>query len=456
MTKDVYIIGGGTVSYVRPHLVLAAPAYGTVVDKIAGEVAGHSDFEGKINTYYTRMAGDKHESVQVSLTGGVTQLGTEFYGGTKSGYETNDDIVRWVNQITSDPAPKIVFFPVAICDWEAEQIDFEKSGDNPQSGFLEAGRQFNRLSTHSDMSLSLKLKPAAKIINLIRKDRKDIFLIGFKTTTGATPQSQFFEGLDLLKRTSCNLVLANDIRTLKNIIVTPEQAPYGPYSDRGEAIAVLVDMAISRSKGHFTRSRVVSKDYVQWNSPEIPDSLRKVVNHCISRGAYKTFQGKTVGHFAVRQKDGTFLTSMRGVDFNKLANHQSYNVGMVKVTPVDDIEVEVNGGKPSVGGQSQRIIFRDHPDVDCIVHFHCPLRKGFEGFPKRPQAPFECGSHECGQNTSDGLQVWVQKDDTKLKAVMLDKHGPNIVFHRNMNPDTVIAFIEKYWDLERSISDVIG
>jgi hypothetical protein len=69
--------------------------------------------------------------------------------------------------------------------------------------------------------------------------------------------------------------------------------------------------------------------------------------------------------------------------------------------------------------------------------------------------PYECGSHECGQNTSDGLELFVEdKHGHRLKAVMLDKHGPNIVFNKNMDPNTVIEFIERYWDLGRSTSEV--
>jgi hypothetical protein len=60
----------------------------------------------------------------------------------------------------------------------------------------------------------------------------------------------------------------------------------------------------------------------------------------------------------------------------------------------------------------------------------------------RAQRPYECGSHECGQNTSDGLG-----DFGGIKAVMLDRHGPNVVFHRGVDPAIVIDFIERNFDL---------
>ncbi len=37
--------------------------------------------------------------------------------------------------------------------------------------------------------------------------------------------------------------------------------------------------------------------------------------------------------------------------------------------------------------------------------------------------------------------------DLKVSAVMLDQHGPNIVFKRDTDPQKVIEFIEENFDL---------
>ena len=59
------------------------------------------------------------------------------------------------------------------------------------------------------------------------------------------------------------------------------------------------------------------------------------------------------------------------------------------------------------------------------------------------QREYECGSHECGRNTSRGLKKF-----GNLSAVYLDQHGPNIVFHRSIDSQEVINFIEANFDLE--------
>jgi hypothetical protein len=59
------------------------------------------------------------------------------------------------------------------------------------------------------------------------------------------------------------------------------------------------------------------------------------------------------------------------------------------------------------------------------------------------QREFECGSHQCGKNTSNGLRQF-----GNLSAVYLDNHGPNIVFHHDISPQEVIDFIEANFNLE--------
>ncbi len=292
----------------------------------------------------------------------------------------------------------------------------------------------------------MELTPSDKIIGLIRKERKDIFVVGFKTTSNQSSDTQYIRGLELMKKNSLNLVLANDTVTRNNMIIAPEETRYCETNQRNDVLSYLCDMMLSRMSNHFTRSTVIPGDSVAWSSNEVPENLRQVVNHCIKNGAYKPFLGKTAGHFAVKVDDGVILTSIRRTNFNQLQE-----VGLVKVESKNKDEVIAHGFRPSVGGQSQRIIFSEHPDLDCIVHFHCPVKPEFKNtiVPVKEQWPNECGSHECGQNTSNGLREIQLNDGHKLSVVYLDEHGPNIVFNRNTPSEQVIGFIEKHFDLEQ-------
>jgi hypothetical protein len=357
--------------------------------------------------------------------------------------ETNDDLEKLLDYLVTQPETKGIVLAAAVCDWQPYCTT--RWVDNyPLTTYGEFGKSRPRLRTSEKGHLQLGLKPADKLIGKIRKARKDIFLVGFKATTGQSEQEQYITGLGLLKNASCNLVFANDVHEYRNMVITPEEAKYHVTNSRKEAVIGLCEMIAMRSQLHFTRSTVIEGDAIPWDSEGIPPNLRKVVDHLIARGAYKPFQGKTVGHFATRgPKDGIIYTSRRKSNFNELAK-----TGLLRIDTVGEDQVIAHGAKPSVGGQSQRIIFDDHPDVDCIVHAHVPLRPGVKlnglSLQVRPQRPFECGSHECGKNASDGLrEVWPE-----IKAVMLDEHGPNICFSKDTNPDRVIEFIEDFFDLE--------
>ena len=404
MNKTCVILGGGTFSHVRTHLSLATPAFGTTARHL--EVLAKEKFKNMdVKLHLTRMADPSSNLV------------------------TNDDINIIVTDIINDNTIKVVFFNVALCDYVG------KVGD------IFSSKYADRLQTKNGNQI-MELTPAFKIIKRIRQHRKDIFLIGFKTTAGAEPADQFAAGLNLMKTTSCNLVLANDVITHKNMIITPEEGAYGKDLDRADALRELVDIAYWRTHLTFTRSTVVDGQPVGWNSWEVPAALRTVIDHCVERGAYKTFNGVTTGHFAVKLGPGEFLTSIRKTNFNDIDKN-----GLVRVKTDGDDNVIAYGSKPSVGGQSQRIIFNTFQDCDCIVHFHCPLKTDSK-VTSVSQREYECGSHQCGENTARGLNYY----GDGIYAVMLDNHGPNIVFNRYADPQKVIDFIEEHFDLEGSTS----
>ncbi len=405
--RQIHVVGGGTIEPVREHLALSARAYGKTARRLA-ELCGTYWSGMDVNLHLTKMA------------------------DPSSNLETSEDLRGLAHDITTDFKTKVVFWNPAIADFRGEV------GDVP------SGMHADRLKT-ANGEQTMRLIPNDKLVTMFRRDsvdgmkpRKDIFAVGFKTTTGATPEEQYSAGLRLVKNASLNLVLANDTVTRNNMVVTPEEAPYHETTDRELALRGLLEMAYLRSQLSFTESTVVAGEPVPWDDEQVYPALREVVNYCIAAGAYKPFLGVTAGHFAAKIGDTEFLTSRRKTNFNTLPT-----TGLVKVVTDGPDKVVAIGGKPSVGGQSQRIVFEQHPEKDCIVHFHCPVKPGSD-IATVSQREFECGSHECGENTSRGLR---STDDGEIEAVFLDKHGPNIVFNHNVDPKKVIAFIEANFDL---------
>lgn len=413
MNKKVVIIGGGTISHVRTHLGLCTPAFGKTARAL-----------------YEKCK-DKFPNMDVELV--LTKM-----ADYNSNIVTNEDVSKYIDELVEDNTIKIVFFNVALCDFDG-QIGGPSGKYEPR---LESQKFTDKYGDNYG-GYKMWLTPTEKIINKIRKTRKDIFLVGFKTTSNATQEEQFNKGLNLLKNSSANIVLANDVVTHSNFIVTPEDGVYGKGLERDQVLDELVDIAWHRSHLSFTRTRVIDGKPVAWSDDRVPSALRTVIDWCISKNAYKEFKGATTGHFAAKLGNNEFLTSIRKTNFNDIDKH-----GMVLVKTEGDDNVIAYGVRPSVGGQSQRIIFERYSETDSIVHFHCPLKEGHsDDIPVVSQREYECGSHQCGENTANGLGAF-----GNLFCVMLDNHGPNIVFNSSIDPQEVITFIGNNFDLEGTTS----
>lgn len=453
-SKKIVLIGGGTFSHVRNHLSLAAPAFGTTANTLEIMFKQRLNQNKVFNERLSVLDNEDSEFAKV-----VHQLKAEhsrpYYDVEKyltkmadplSKIVTNTDVSDLVDRLIADSNVRVIVFNPALVDFDG------------QIGDLESGKHTERLRTDHGVQ-RMDLTPADKIIGRIRKERKDIFVVGFKTTSGASPDEQYQRGLELLKKNSLNLVIANDTVTYNNMIIAPEETRYSETNDRIQLLTFLTDMVLARVENKFTRSTVVDGDAVDWNGSDVSDALRTIVNHCIKQGAYKPFLGKTAGHFATKVNETQILTSIRKSNYNELDK-----VGLVRVDSKNADEVIAHGFKPSVGGQSQRIVFSEHPEMDSIVHFHCAPKSHVDQvawtdkvpsdtvlaqdkISIRPQWLNECGSHQCGKNTSDGLAKIDLGDGDIIKVVYLDQHGPNIVFNHTINPQKVINYIDRTFDL---------
>lgn len=474
--KRIYVISGGTMVHIRPHFSLCAPAYGTVgYDLTDALVKGVYDKfmykELRIVPIFTRMVeyqGDRwgtYGNIQDTCTEGVwygrkilSSLGLRHV-------ETNEDLKTLIEALIQREDTRGIIMAAAVCDWEPKTLQedrAEKDSILVDGDFThDFGKEYPRLSTRlpglpdARKGISLKMRPADKLIGMIRRERKDIFLVSFKTTAGVSREETYVAGLKSLKGSSSNLVLANDVQNHHNVVVTPEEFPY--YCDtREEAVRELADMVLDRIRLDFIRTRMVPGDKADLvklhKKGKIPSNFLPVLQHAIQKGAFKVlpWAERTSGHFGcvVLDKGLDFIrvSSVRKVNHNKVLDE-----GVVKIVSDDGNSIIARGGKPSVGEHTQRMIYEQIKahgyEVHSILHFHCPLRKtsGIIDIPTAAQRPYECGSVQCGLNTSTNM---MQIEDG-IWAVHLEGHGPNIAWHRDVDPQKVIDFIEGDWDLSQ-------
>jgi hypothetical protein len=227
----IHIIGGGTFSHVRSHLSLSAMAFGKTARLIH-----------RLHT--TRDTANESMPINDSATLHLTKM-----ADSGSQLVTNEDVAALVDKLVADPKTRVIYMNAALCDYDGTIMEEGFPGDIGTP----SGKYAERLKT-SDGPRYMMISPADKIISRIRQTRKDIFLVAFKTTSGATSDEQYLAGLNLLKANSANLVLANDVVTRNNMIIAPEETRYHESTDRGFVIRNLVEMVKARMTVHALHS----------------------------------------------------------------------------------------------------------------------------------------------------------------------------------------------------------
>ena len=393
--RRTIIIGGGTFSHVRNHLSLAAPAFGSTAVQMYSNL-----YQSEI--VLTKMADNKSDIV------------------------TNQDLSDVIDKLIADKSVGTIIMNAAVCDFDGKILN-----DN-----LESGSHAKRLKTACGQQM-MELTPSEKIIGRIRIARPDIFLVGFKTTTGESSTGQFLTGLKMMKSVKCNLVLANDVVTRNNMIITPEETRYNETTDRGEAITELCEMIRLRQNLTYHRTNLVEMENFPMTAT--PQCFQDVVKFLTLHGGFieNNSNGFTPGHFCYKLHQGTFLSSQRKADHTLV-----FTEGLSKVISTHFGQDVYGTRKASVGATSQQLIFNKFPDYDCIVHTHNP-RTPESDLPVTPQRPYQCGSIECGINTVDHMK----KYDDDIAAVFLEKHGANILFRSDADPQKIIDFIRHHLQL---------
>ena len=539
--KKIVILGGGTNTYISNHLALSAPAYGTTAKNLYYKFINCADSNKyEINLYLSKMANSSIRLTEENLRDcnqEIKELSSNVVKNQKllvnrkeyqkrlqdtlaatPSFDTPEEVEALVDTLIADPDVRVIVFNVAMVDYKPVYLEEQIDQGSSRIIASEFGKYAGRLSTSEHPDLVLDMTVQEKIINKIRKTRKDIFLVGFKTTCGATKEEQFHKGLKLCKDASANIVFANDVdkdridllnnslhlleermqskdpvkhrrqgliksaqcsvdSLRNNALITPEESSYW-YNTRDEALDALVEMTLSRIKGEFTRTTVVDGELthlyatrhrlpgqiytVRSHNPRevryanfeynfnVSPAFGEVLTWLISQGAYKkNVMGKTPGHFGIKLDETTSLCSIRKQDYTDLRN-----LKLVKVEQKQG-QIIAHGAKPSVGDATQRELFKYYPEMDFIIHFHCPLKpKHNLSIPIVNQFEYECGSHgetSCSKNTRTGMKAFQLPSGSYLCAVHLDHHGPNIMFNKSVDIEELKTFIIENWDL--SLSD---
>jgi len=223
--KNIYIITGGTMVHVTPHFSVCAPAYGKVGSELYDRLSANNWAE-KYSIYLikTKMAGVNSAKTMEHLK----SLNID------KAIETNDELEVFVEIVSRQSETVAIVMAAAICDFAPQELTAYE--DKTPIQIITFGKDKKRL--HKAHSLELKLEPSKKIVDIIKKNSSEIFLVTFKATAGSTKEKLVEKALFNLKRSCSNLVFGNDIQNKINLIVTEDNEVLEAV-DRASALDVF-------------------------------------------------------------------------------------------------------------------------------------------------------------------------------------------------------------------------
>lgn len=177
-THRVVIYGGGTITHVRNHLALCAPAYGAFAKILEGVFNQDRSYE--VDLRLTRMAGG--ESI-----------------------ETNAQLADDVYELLRLDPPDVVVMNAAVCDYDGS-IDGQPSG-----------KYETRLRSR-DGDQVMQMYPAGKIVPLIKQYAPETVVVAFKTTCDADRTLQRDTVMDAYAAGHADIIVGNDTVTRLNMV----------------------------------------------------------------------------------------------------------------------------------------------------------------------------------------------------------------------------------------------
>ena len=175
--NNILIAGGGTVSHVRSHFALCAPAYGSAARALAGLLNGRARAE----LLLTAMA------------------------NCGQGPESSEELYQALREKLKTGSFTHCVMNAAVCDFDG------------QIGEVPSGKRAPRLKSRAGAA-DMQLRSAPKILGALAAEFPECSFTGFKTTSGSEPPEIQALASRQMAETGAALVFANDILTRENFL----------------------------------------------------------------------------------------------------------------------------------------------------------------------------------------------------------------------------------------------
>lgn len=204
---NTVVYGGGTFIESKCHLATAAPSFGTTARTLHNLLSRDSYFRSEL--VLTKMA------------------------DYNSHIETNTDLYYHVMDTIKNKGVECVIFNAAVCDF-----------------YLQGLPNIPRLT--SDKNYQATLAPySGKFINLLKNNRPDMFVVGFKTSFGSKESEQIELASRQIDNSGVDIVFCNDLASRNNVIVVKTGGVHRGSREQLLQLLVTLIKQGTKSGNHF-------------------------------------------------------------------------------------------------------------------------------------------------------------------------------------------------------------
>lgn len=317
------------------------------------------------------------------------------------------DVEQKLKTLLKEMKVDIFIHSMAVADYYVEKIEV---GD---SQVVDA-RNSKLSSEHEQMSIILKKAP--KIIAQIKKWQPLTYLVGFKLLNDTTEENLFSVGFDLLRKNRCNLVLANDLRNIREgnhegLFIYPEKK-YEKIRGKNEIATHMAMLIKSRAFCKHSNSIQLSTNSA---IPELQLLEMKLIGEQLySEGVLPDVEGGTYGNLSIRSNNQFFITGRNVHKGNLNADIVCRIEDCVAVEEESVYSyVKYHGNvKPSIDTAIHSSIYKKIPKAKAILHVHT------DDLYSRPLSNY---NYPCG--TMEERDSIVSIMDQTQPIIQMKKHG---------------------------------
>lgn len=320
------------------------------------------------------------------------------------------DVEQKVKELLETRKVDIFIHSMAVADYYVEGIETEQGEFVKTETLLH-----NKLSSDGE-EIKVILKKAPKIISQIKKWQPLVYLVGFKLLNETTEENLFNVGFNLLRKNRCNLVIANDLASIKKgnhegLFIVPEKK-YDKIKGKETIAEYLTSLLLNRAFCKHSNSKRLSENS---NVPgEVLSQMKNIGKKLFDKGLLPIVEGGTYGNLSVKDDNGFYITG-RNVDKGNLTGDILCKIEDCKGVTKESVYAEVfyhGKVKPSIDSAIHHAIYSKIPSAEAILHVHT------DDFFDKPLSSY---NYPCGtMEERDSIVELMDKENT---VIQMKKHG---------------------------------